>query len=105
MPDVPIHCPQCGSRMHDVDGWLTCPVGNYEMSTHLRQVLQDIVTCESRMPEPSMLKFGHEYHCPADGSELDYSGGRFRCRECGRYVPAPAIYELIEFNLPPSHLT
>jgi hypothetical protein len=78
----------------------TCNVGAMELSRAVHEALRAVVDREPAAdPAPSSIRRGGEWHCPADGSRMHESQGHLVCPACGRHLPPPVLYQLIEFHV------
>lgn len=51
-----------------------------------------------REPVPSRMRWGGNWHCPADGSPTIEVDSVITCRTCDRSLPDRLVYQLIEFH-------
>jgi hypothetical protein len=84
--------------MEQRDGEVTCLAGDMGLSIVMLEELSEIVAADPTLSEPSPLRWGGKWHCPADGSLMREQDGRVGCAECGRYLPSRVLYQLIEFH-------
>jgi len=52
-------------------------------------------------PEPSTVRWGGQWHCPADAEPMVEDAGRVTCPRCSRSLPPRLLYGLIEFHVHP----
>lgn len=51
--------------------------------------------------QPSSVRWGGSWHCPADATLMDEAKGVVRCAACGRSLAPKLIYRLVEFHVHP----
>jgi hypothetical protein len=76
-----------------------CRAGGMELSQVVDETLR-AVTDSAPVAEPaSSMHWGGEWYCPADGVRMQERNGRVLCPACGRHLPGPILYQLIEFHV------
>ncbi|CAB4889175.1 unannotated protein [freshwater metagenome] len=80
---------------------LVCASTGADLAEHARAQLEAIVAApavdRAERPE-TVVNWGVQWFCPADGHALTEESGALVCGECGRSVAGGLVYELIEFN-------
>lgn len=76
-----------------------CQSGGMELSQVVHETLRAIADSAPAAAPASSARWGGQWHCPANGARMQETNGRMLCPVCGRHLPYPILYQLIEFHV------
>jgi hypothetical protein len=76
-----------------------CRFGGMELSQVVNEALSAVADSAPVAAPDSSARWGGEWHCPADGVRMQEINGKVLCPACGRHLPGPILYQLIEFHV------
>src|SRR5450432_3755230 len=91
--------PRCGRPMSESPGPAAYREGGMELAQAVYDALHTVLNGEPASVAASSVRWGGEWHCPADGTPMQESQGQVRCPACGRNLPGSILYQLIEFHI------
>ncbi len=95
-------CPWCGASTEIRDGYLYCSATGMEFSAVVHRELTAIAHSPPASAEPTEIRWGGGWRCPADSSLMVEADGRVICPTCKRTLPPRLLYGLIEFHVHPT---
>jgi uncharacterized Zn finger protein (UPF0148 family) len=94
-------CPRCGAPTEVREGHLYCTATEMDFSQVARQELTAVAERPPVEPEPSSVRWGGSWRCPADASLMSEADGHVTCPTCDRSLTPRLLYDLIEFHVHP----
>jgi hypothetical protein len=85
--------------MREELGTSVCRAGGMELSQVVNEALRAVADSAPTAAPASSARWGGEWHCPAGGASMQETNGQVLCPACGRHLPGPILYQLIEFHV------
>jgi uncharacterized Zn finger protein (UPF0148 family) len=94
-------CPWCGALTEVREGRLCSTATAMEFSEAARRGLAAVAETPAAEPQPSGVRWGGSWHCPADASLMIEVDGHVTCPTCDRSLPPRLLCSLVEFHVHP----
>jgi uncharacterized Zn finger protein (UPF0148 family) len=94
-----VYCPWCGDDLIERDERLVCRVTGEELSAQAATELRAVTAGRPlRALVVGRVRWGRNWHCPADGARMIEVAGVVACPICDRSLPGGLVYQLLEFH-------